>query len=257
VESKRGRCSVVPCPDSRQARPDHRPQGPVHIAHIPLHKVRCRVGRQSRVKTCRGDGVFARQENLAFAEGPETPSAIHWLRKYRFPSWLMLTLFVCASSWLRSPPPFRSLNPLCATTVRGTTPSPSLTAASTPFFTPRSTVNPLDINKNGTSWEELASLTLTAFFWMDRTSLTVTHNWALENPTSANVSYDRFIPCAHFSNGPSTAGSCITPSSIRSTQKRKTIPPGSCTWAGRNTIPSLPLSPPLLRLDYILLPRLL
>jgi len=72
-------------------------------------------------------------------------------------------------------------------------------AASTPFFKPQIRVNPLEINNNGTGWEEWVFLSHNPL--ADGSELIYSYKWALGDPTSANVSHHTFIAWAHFPNG--------------------------------------------------------
>ena len=71
--------------------------------------------------------------------------------------------------------------------------------ASTTFYKPQIRINPLDILKNGTAWEE----------WMyvghnrlpDGSELLFGYKFALGDPTSANVSHQTLIAWAYFPNG--------------------------------------------------------
>ena len=64
AESMEGQHEDTPYLDSQQATPNHRLEGFARIGYIRAHKIHCRVGRESQVKTCRDDGVVARRENL-------------------------------------------------------------------------------------------------------------------------------------------------------------------------------------------------
>ena len=64
AEGRGGEREDTPDPDSQRATPNHRLEGFAYIGYIRSHKIYCRVGRESRVKTCRGDGVVARPKNL-------------------------------------------------------------------------------------------------------------------------------------------------------------------------------------------------
>ena len=68
-ETGEGQCSGVPCPNNQQAISHHRVEGVAHIPHIPLHRAHWRVGRESRVKTCRGDRAVVRLGNWAKTRG--------------------------------------------------------------------------------------------------------------------------------------------------------------------------------------------
>lgn len=70
---------------------------------------------------------------------------------------------------------------------------------STSFFKPQIRVNPLEINKNGTGWEEWLSINHN--YLPDGSQLTYGYKWALGDPTSANVSHTTFIVWAYFPNG--------------------------------------------------------
>jgi len=72
-------------------------------------------------------------------------------------------------------------------------------AASTPFFKPQIRINPLEINKNGTGWEEWFLLGHTRI--ADGSEIVYSCKWALGDPTSANVSDDEFVVWAYFPNG--------------------------------------------------------
>ena len=58
--SGEGRRGDTPLPDSQQTILNRRFEGPTHTARNPPHKIRNRVGREGRVKICRGEGVAAR-----------------------------------------------------------------------------------------------------------------------------------------------------------------------------------------------------
>jgi len=72
-------------------------------------------------------------------------------------------------------------------------------AASTPFFKPQIRVNPLEINNNGTGWEEWLFLAHNRL--ADGSELIYSYKWALGDPTSANVSHHTFTAWAHFPDG--------------------------------------------------------
>ncbi|KAF9645408.1 hypothetical protein BDM02DRAFT_3204810 [Thelephora ganbajun] len=72
-------------------------------------------------------------------------------------------------------------------------------AASTPFFKPQIRVNPLQINNNGTGWEEWLFLAHNRL--ADGSELVYSYKWALGDPTSANVSRHAFVAWAYFPNG--------------------------------------------------------
>ena len=63
AENVDGQRGDIPYPDNQQATPSPRLEGLTHIHYNPSHKIRCRVCRESRVKTYRGDGVVAGQGN--------------------------------------------------------------------------------------------------------------------------------------------------------------------------------------------------
>ena len=66
-------------------------------------------------------------------------------------------------------------------------------------FKPQIRVNPLEIGKNGTGWEEWAVLSHNSL--PDGTVFVLSYKWALGEPTSANVSSHAFTVWAHFPNG--------------------------------------------------------
>ena len=70
--------------------------------------------------------------------------------------------------------------------------------ASTPFFKPQIRINPLEIDKNGTGWEEWLLLGQ-AFF--DGSELVYSCKWGLGDPTSANISHQTFTAWVYFPNG--------------------------------------------------------
>lgn len=78
-------------------------------------------------------------------------------------------------------------------------PLPPDNIASTPYYKPQIRVNPLDIKKNGTAWEE----------WLfvghnplpDGKELMYGYKFALGDPTSSNVSHTTLIAWAFFPNG--------------------------------------------------------
>jgi hypothetical protein len=71
--------------------------------------------------------------------------------------------------------------------------------ASTPFFKPQVRVNPADIYKNGTGWEEWLFLAHNRL--PDDSVFTYSYKWALGDPASANVSHTTFIAIAYLPNG--------------------------------------------------------
>lgn len=71
--------------------------------------------------------------------------------------------------------------------------------ASTPFFKPQIRINPLEINKNGTGWEEWLYLSHNRL--PDGSELIFSYKWGLGDPTSANVSHTTFVAWAYFPNG--------------------------------------------------------
>ena len=72
-------------------------------------------------------------------------------------------------------------------------------ATSTPLFKPQLRINPLEINKNGTGWEEWLLLGHSRL--ADGTELVYSCKWALGDPTSANVSHQTFVGWVYFPNG--------------------------------------------------------
>ena len=66
-------------------------------------------------------------------------------------------------------------------------------------FKPQIRVNPLDIDKNGTGWEEWAIVSHNRL--PDVSELIYGFKWSLGEPTSANVSDHAFSAWAHFPNG--------------------------------------------------------
>ena len=70
---------------------------------------------------------------------------------------------------------------------------------STPFFKPQIRVNPVNINKNGTGWEEWLFLGHTPL--PGDLTFTYSYKWALGDPASANVSHTTFIAIGYFPNG--------------------------------------------------------
>lgn len=118
----------------------------------------------------------------------------------------MLTLFrlcllLAAFSTLVSSKCVSSLNqPIVYKNCSGDDPVPLLhSPASTPFFKPQIRVNPLEINKNGTGWEEW--LFIAHGILPGGEQFIYGHRWALGDPTSANVSHTTFIAWAYFPNG--------------------------------------------------------
>ena len=71
--------------------------------------------------------------------------------------------------------------------------------ASTPFFKPQVRVNPRDVGKNGTGWEEW--LVLGQNLLPGGQELIYSHKWARGDPTSANISHQTFISWTLFPNG--------------------------------------------------------
>ena len=70
---------------------------------------------------------------------------------------------------------------------------------STPFFKPQIRVNPLDINNNGSGWEEW--MLLGHHVLEDGSQLIYSCKWALGEPTSANISHSAFIGLVYIPNG--------------------------------------------------------
>lgn len=70
---------------------------------------------------------------------------------------------------------------------------------STPFYKPQIRINPLDINKNGTAWEEWLFIAHNRL--EDGSELMYGYKFALGDPTSANVSHQTLIAWAYFPNG--------------------------------------------------------
>jgi hypothetical protein len=77
-------------------------------------------------------------------------------------------------------------------------PPPSNTAF-TSLFRPQIRINPLEINNNGTGWEEWLLVGHTRL--ADGSEIIYSCKWALGDPTSANVSHQTFIGWAYFPNG--------------------------------------------------------
>ena len=114
-----------------------------------------------------------------------------------------LCLFLAAFSGLVSADPEPSSNPTGPTVYNNCSghlsAGPPDNIASTPFYKPQIRINPLDISKNGTAWEE----------WMysghnrlpDGSELMFGYKFALGDPTSANVSHQTIIAWAYFANG--------------------------------------------------------
>jgi hypothetical protein len=70
---------------------------------------------------------------------------------------------------------------------------------STPYFKPQIRINPLDIKKNGTGWEEWLHISHNRL--PDGTELVYGYKFALGDPTSGNVSHHTIIAWAYFPNG--------------------------------------------------------
>ena len=70
---------------------------------------------------------------------------------------------------------------------------------STPYFKPQIRINPLDINKNGTAWEEWLFIAHNRLENGDE--LMYGFKFALGDPTSSNVSHQTIIAWAYFPNG--------------------------------------------------------
>ena len=77
--------------------------------------------------------------------------------------------------------------------------NPTLPPSDTTSFKHQIRVNPLEINKNGTGWEEWVFLAHNV--QPDGSMLTYGYKWALGDPSSANVSQHAFSAWAYFPNG--------------------------------------------------------
>jgi len=110
---------------------------------------------------------------------------------------LLLTAF---STLVSSKPAHPPTIPAVYNNCSGNNPIPLPNgAASTPFFKPQIHINPLEINKNGTGWEEWFLLGHTRL--ADGSEIVYSCKWALGDPTSANASDDEFVVWAYFPNG--------------------------------------------------------
>lgn len=117
------------------------------------------------------------------------------------PSFAYLCFLLAAFSTLVSSKPTHSqTTPAVYSNCSGNSPvALPNTAASVPFFKPQIRINPLEINKNGTGWEEWLLLGQTRL--ADGSEIIYSCKWALGDPTSANVSHQTFVAWAYFPNG--------------------------------------------------------
>jgi hypothetical protein len=115
---------------------------------------------------------------------------------------LLLTAFSALVSSKPTPTPSLTVPPTVYNNCSGHAqfPHPLLNdTASTPYFKPQIRINPLEINNNGTGWEEWLFLAQNRL--ADGSELVYSYKWGLGDPTSANVSHHTFVAWAYFPNG--------------------------------------------------------
>ena len=109
---------------------------------------------------------------------------------------LLTVLSTLVSPETTCPPTAPSVYNNCS----GNNPVPLPTGAeSTPLFKPQIRINPLEINNNGTGWEEW--LLIGQIRLPDGSEVVYGCKWALGDPTSANVSHQVFSGWTYFPNG--------------------------------------------------------
>lgn len=111
---------------------------------------------------------------------------------------IRLGLLLAAAFTLVSSKPLHSTTIYSNCSGTGYVPLP-VGAAATPYFKPQLHVDPRDINKNGTGWEEWAFIHHNRL--PDGSELLYSYKWSMGDPTSGNVSHQVFVGWAYFPNG--------------------------------------------------------
>ena len=112
---------------------------------------------------------------------------------------VLLTAFFTLASSKTTKSTTSLTSPAVYNNCTGNGSSPPGSLDSTPFFKPQIRINPTEILKNGTGWEEWAFVSHNRL--LDGSELIYSYKFALGDPTSANVSHHTFIGWAYFPNG--------------------------------------------------------